>query len=118
MVHRKLSSVSVGSQKHPRENLQDGEGASRRAEAAMPGQVMSGHGSGAGDSGSGNGGDTSQRLDAARTALLRSKQAELDAIEDKHDDLVRLSRLSPRTLFSGGTWPLRMRFFAHRLRVI
>lgn len=68
----------------------------------MPGQVISGHGSGAGDSGSGSGGDTSQRLDAARTALLRSKQAELDAIEDKHDDLVRLSRLSPRTLFSGG----------------
>jgi len=67
----------------------------------MPGQVMSSHGSGAGDSGSDSGGDTSQRLDAARTALLRSKQAELDAIEDKHDDLVRLSRLSPRTLFSG-----------------
>jgi len=95
--------VSVGSQKLPPENLHDGDGASQRAEAAMPGQVMSGgHGSGAGDSGSGSGGDAPQQLDAARTALLRSKQAELDAIEDKHDDLVGLSRLVPRTLFSTG----------------
>jgi len=94
--------VSVGGQKLPLENLHDGDGASQRAEAAMPGQVMSGHGSGAGNSGSGSGGDASQQLDSARTALLRSKQAELDAIEDKHDDLVRLSRFLPRTLFSGG----------------
>jgi len=63
---------------------------------AKSSQVMSGHGS------SGSGGDASQQLNAARTALLRLKQAELDVIEDKHDDLVRLSRLLPCTLFSGG----------------
>lgn len=100
MVHRKSSSVSVSGQRLSRENLQDGEDASQRAEAVTPGQAMSGHS--AGDSGSGTGGDASQRLDAVRTALLRSKQAELDAIEDKHDDLVRLSPLLPRILFSGG----------------
>jgi hypothetical protein len=89
MVHRKSSSASVGGQKPLREDLQDGEGMGRRAETTMHGRGASSSGSGVGDSASGNCGDASQRLDAARSELLRSKQAELDAIEDKHDDLVR-----------------------------
>ena len=109
MVHRKSSSVSVGGQNLPPENLHDGEGATQRAEV---GQLTGGHGSGAGGSGSGSGGDASQRVDAARTALLRSKQAELDAIEEKHDDLVRLSRLWHRAPFSGGCATPRARFYS------
>jgi hypothetical protein len=102
MVHRKSSSASVGGQKPPREDLQDGEGMGRRAETTMHGRGTSSNGSGPGDSAGGSCGDASQRLDAARSELLRSKQAELDAIEDKHDDLVRfLSSLFPHTLGGG-----------------
>ncbi|KAI0300426.1 SNF2 family N-terminal domain-containing protein [Multifurca ochricompacta] len=39
--------------------------------------------------GSGSREDASHQLDAERVALLRAKQAELDAIEDRHDDLIR-----------------------------
>ena len=99
MVHRKSSSASVGGQKPPRENLQDGEDAGRQSET---GQGTDSNGSGAGDSAGGNYGDASQRLDSVRAELLRSKQAELDAIEDRHDDLVRFCLLSLSTLFAEG----------------
>jgi hypothetical protein len=102
MVHRKLSSASVGGQKLPRENLQDGEGAGQRSETTIHGQGTSSNGSGAGDSASGSCRDAPQRLDAARAELLCSKQAELDAIEDRHDDLVRFCPLCPSTLFAEG----------------
>ena len=102
MVHRKSSSASVSGQKLPRESLQDGEGLGQRAEAAIHGQATSSNGSGAGDDASGSCGGASQQLDAARAELLRSKQAELDAIEDKHDDLVRLCSLCFRTLLAEG----------------
>jgi len=57
---------------------------------------MSGHGS------SGSGRDASQQLDATCTALLHLKQAKLDVIKDKHDNLVHLSCLFPHALFCGG----------------
>jgi len=103
MVHRKSSSASVGGQKLPRENLQDGEGVGRRMETTIHGQGTSSNGSGAGDNDGGNCGDGSQRFETARVALLRSKQAELDAIEDRHDDLVRFCCLCPLTEGVGGS---------------
>jgi hypothetical protein len=89
MGHRKSSSASLGGQKLPRENLQDGEDVGRRAEAAAHGQGTNSNASGTGDNPGGSEGDMSHGFDAARSALLHSKQAELDAIEDRHDDLVR-----------------------------
>jgi hypothetical protein len=60
-----------------------------RSEAPTLGQGTSNNSRGACGNGIDSYGDGSRRLEAERTALLRSKQAELDAIEDKHDDLVR-----------------------------
>jgi hypothetical protein len=80
MGHRKLSSLSTGSQKVLQEKFWDTENAVDWEGAT--------HGPGA-SSGSSGCVDALQRLEAERTALLRSKQAELDAIEDRHDDLVR-----------------------------
>jgi hypothetical protein len=37
--------------------------------------------------------DGPAELEAARGALLRAKQAELDQVESRHDDLVRLPAL-------------------------
>ena len=89
MGHKKSSSASVSSQKIQRENHQGAEIAERRSEVPTLEQGTSNNSRGAGDSGIDNYGDGSRRLEAERTALLRSKQAELDAIEDRHDDLVR-----------------------------
>lgn len=93
MGHRK-SSLSSGSQKVPQEKLWDKECVIGREESATHGQGASSSNNvgSAGGSGSGSGAcaaDDSQLLEAERAALLRAKQAELDAIEDKHDDLVR-----------------------------
>lgn len=88
MGHRNSSSVSLGSQKLLWENLQSAESIIGQEESATHAQVANSSASGGGND-SGNCGDASQRLDAERVALLRSKQAELDAIEDRHDDLVR-----------------------------
>lgn len=89
MGHRKSSSTSVGGQKIQRENHQGAEIVECRSEALTLGQGMSNSCRGAGGSGIDSYGEGSRRLEAERTALLRSKQAELDAIEDRHDDLVR-----------------------------
>jgi len=112
MVHRKSSSASVGGQKLPRENLQDGEGAGRRSETTTHGQGTSSNGSGAGDSAGGSCGDASQRLDAARAELLRSKQTELDAIEDRHDGLVRFCPPLFQHTLRGGCGDSRIRFIS------
>lgn len=89
MGHKKSSSASVSSQKIQRENHQGAEIAESRSEAPTLGQGTSNNSRGAGGNGIDDYGDGSRRLEAERTALLRSKQAELDAIEDRHDDLVR-----------------------------
>jgi len=52
---------------------------------------------GAGGGGSGPYADTSQQLNAARMELLHSRQAKLDAIKDRHDDLVCFHSPSSRT---------------------
>ncbi|KAI9511445.1 SNF2 family N-terminal domain-containing protein [Russula earlei] len=89
MGHRKSSSVSLSGQKSPLENRQGAESVVAQREGLTHGPGTSNNDDGASGSGSGDHGDASQRLDAARAALLRSKQAELDAIEDRHDDLIR-----------------------------
>jgi hypothetical protein len=90
MGHKNPSSASVSSQKIQRENHQGAEIAESRSEAPTLGQGTSNNSRGAGGNGIDNYGDGGSRLpEAERTALLRSKQAELDAIEDRHDDLVR-----------------------------
>ena len=89
MGHKKSPSVSVGGQKLQRENHQSAEIVVGRSEAPTLGQGTNNNGSGAGGNGIDSYGDASQPLDDERAALLRSKQTELDAIEDKHDDLVR-----------------------------
>jgi hypothetical protein len=88
MGHRKSSSFSVGGQKVPQEKLWDTEDVLGQDESGTHGQGVSGSSSG-GAGGSSGCADASQRLEAERIALLRAKQAELDAIEDRHDDLVR-----------------------------
>jgi hypothetical protein len=77
------------------------------------GQGASGSGSGAGGSGGGSYVDASQPLDAERAALLRSKQAELDAIEDRHDDLVRFCLLRRARTLSEGVMAPHSRVWAH-----
>jgi len=62
----------------------------------MCGPGTSNNNDGAGGGGSGPYADASQQLDAACVELLRSKQAESDAIEDRHDDLVRFRSPSSR----------------------
>jgi hypothetical protein len=89
MGHKKSTSVSVNGQKVQRENHQGAEIVAGRSEAATLEQGTSNDGNGAGGNDIDGYGDASQRLDAERAALLRSKQAELDAIENRHDDLVR-----------------------------
>jgi hypothetical protein len=89
MGHKKTSSTSVSSQKIQRENHQGAEIAESQLEAPTLGQGTSNNSRGAGGNGIDSYGDGSRRLEAERTALLRSKQSELDAIEDRHDDLVR-----------------------------
>jgi len=88
MGHKKSSSASASGQKIQRENHQGAEITESRSEAPILGQDTSNNSRGAGGSGVDSYGDDSRRLEAERTALLRSKQAELDAIEDRHDDLV------------------------------
>jgi len=88
MGHKKSSSASVSSQKVQQENHQGAEIAESRSEASALGQDTS-NSRGAGGNGVDSYGDDFRRLEAERIALLRSKQAELDAIEDRHDDLVR-----------------------------
>lgn len=91
MVHKKTSSVSLSGQNSQRENHQGAEIVVGRSDAPTLGQGASSNGGGNGGNGIESYGDASERLDAERAALLRSKQAELDAIEDRHDDLVRSS---------------------------
>jgi hypothetical protein len=93
MGHRKTSSASLGGQKFQREKHQSAETVVGRSEAPTLGQGASNNDSGAGGNDIGSYGDASEQLDAERAALLRSKQAELDAIEDRHDDLVSSSLL-------------------------
>jgi len=76
------------------------------------GQGTSSNGSGAGDSAGGSCGDASQRLDAARAELLRSKQTELDAIEDRHDGLVRFCPPLFQHTLRGGCGDSRIRFIS------
>jgi hypothetical protein len=113
MGHRKSSSVSVSGQKLSREDLQGAESGAGREEAATQGQGVSSSGSGAGGSGGGSYVDAPQPLDAERAALLRSKQAELDAIEDRHDDLVRFSLLRRARTLSEGVMAPHSRVWAH-----
>lgn len=90
MGHRKSSSASASGQKIQRENRQGAEIADGPSEAPTLEQDTSDNSRGAGGNGIDSyGDDGSRRLEAERTALLRSKQAELDAIENSHDDLVR-----------------------------
>jgi hypothetical protein len=89
MGHKKSSSVSVGGHKHQRENHQGVEIVVGRPEAPTLGQGTGSNGTGVGGNDIDSHGDAPLQLDAERAALLRSKQAELDAIEDRHDDLVR-----------------------------
>lgn len=89
MGHKKSSSVSVAGQISQRENHQGAEIVAGPSEAPTLGQGMGNNGGSVGGNDINNYGDVSQRVDADRSALLRSKQAELDAIEDRHDDLVR-----------------------------
>jgi hypothetical protein len=89
MGHKKSSSASVSSQKIQRENHQGAETVEGQSEAPTLGQGTSNDSRGAGGNGADSCGDGSRRVEAERTALLRSKQAELDAIEERHDDLVR-----------------------------
>ena len=90
MGHKKSSSASVSSQKIQRENHQGAEIVEGPSEAPTLGQGTSNSSRGAGGNGIDSYGDGgSRRLEAERTALLRTKQAELDAIENRHDDLVR-----------------------------
>jgi hypothetical protein len=89
MGHKKSSSVSVGGHKFQRENHQSAEIVVGRSNAPTHGQGTSNNGTGAGGNDIDSHGDAPPQLDAERAALLRSKQAELDAIEDRHDDLVR-----------------------------
>ena len=89
MGHKKSSSVSVTGQNSQRENHQGAEIVAGPSVAPTLVQGMGNSGSGASGNNIDNYGDASQRFDAERAALLRSKQAELDAIEDRHDDLVR-----------------------------
>lgn len=89
MGHRKSSSASVGGQKSQRDDHQGVEIVEDRSEPPTLEQGTSNNGRGTGSNGIDDYEDGSRRLEAERSALLRSKQAELDAIEDKHDDLVR-----------------------------
>jgi hypothetical protein len=89
MGHKKSPSASVSGQKIQRENHQGAEIAEGPSEDPTLGQGTSNNSTGAIGNGIDSYGDGLRRLEAERTALLRSKQAELDAIEDKHDDLVR-----------------------------
>jgi hypothetical protein len=90
MGHKKSSSASISGQKFERENYHGAEIVEAPLEAPTLGQGTSNNSRGAGGNGIDNYGDgSSQRLEAERTALLRAKQAELDAIENRHDDLVR-----------------------------
>jgi hypothetical protein len=90
MGHKKSSSASVSGQKIERENHQGAEIVEGPSEAPTLGQGTSNNSRGAGGNGIDNCGDGgSGRLEGERTALLRAKQAELDAIENRHDDLVR-----------------------------
>jgi hypothetical protein len=89
MGHKKSSSASVNSQKIQRENHQGAEIVDSQSEAPALDQGTSNDSRGAGGNGMDSYGDGSRRPEAERTTLLRSKQAELDAIEDRHDDLVR-----------------------------
>jgi hypothetical protein len=92
MGHRKSSSLTAGGQDVPREKLWDADHVVDREESTTHGQsARSSTNGGAGGGGSGSGvcADASQQLEAERAVLLHSKQAELDAIEDRHDDLVR-----------------------------
>jgi hypothetical protein len=89
MGHRKSSSASVSGQKIQREDHQGAEIVEARSEAPTLEQGTSNNNRGAGGNGIDSYGDGSRQVEAERTALLRSKQAELDAIENRHDDLVR-----------------------------
>ena len=89
MGHRKSSSASVSGQKTQQENHQGAGIVEGRSEAPTLGQGTSNNSGGAGGNDIESYRDVSRRLEAERTALLRSKQAELDAIENRHDDLVR-----------------------------
>jgi len=93
MGHKKSSSASFSGQKIQRENHQGAEIVEGRSEALTLDQGTSNDSRGAGGSGIDGHGEGSRQLEAERTALLRRKQAELDAIEDKHDDLVRFCLL-------------------------
>jgi len=89
MGHKKSSSASVSGQKIQRENHQGAEIVEGPSEAPTLEQGTSNNSRGAGGNSNDSYGDGSRQPEAERTALLRSKQAELDAIEDRHDDLVR-----------------------------
>jgi hypothetical protein len=93
MGHERSYSASVSSQKIQRENRQGAEIVESQSEAPALDQGTSNDSRGASGNGIDSYGDGSRRLEAERTALLRSKQAELDAIEDRHDDLVRFCLL-------------------------
>ena len=58
---------------------------------------MSNDGNGTGGSDIDSFGDASQRLDVEHAALLHSKQAKLDVIENRHDDLCVLTFFIART---------------------
>lgn len=89
MGHKKSPSASVSGQKVERENHQGAEITEGPSEAPTLGQGTNNSRS-AGGNGIDNYGDGGSRgLEVERTALLRAKQAELDAIENRHDDLVR-----------------------------
>ena len=89
MGHKKSSSASISGQKIQLENHHGEEIVEGLSEVLTLGQGMSSNNRGAGGNDDDSYGDCSRGLEAERTALLRSKQAELDAIENRHDDLVR-----------------------------
>ncbi len=89
MGHKKSPSVSIDGQKSQRENHQGAEIIDGRPEAPTLGQGTGNVSRNAGGNGIDHCGDASRRLEAECAELLCSKQAELDAIEDRHDDLVR-----------------------------
>ena len=77
---------------------------------------MSNNGNGAGGNDIDSFEDAFQHLDAERTALLRSKQAKLDVIENRHDDLCVLTFFIVHTLSKG--WGLCMCAYAHCLQAM
>ncbi len=96
MSHKKSSPVSLGSKKVPQEKLWDPESVEGWEDNAIHGQGASGNNNATGSSSSSRV-DCPQQIDEERAALLRTKQSELDMIEDQHDDLVRVSVLCRAT---------------------